>query len=57
MIACGEQGDERVELARGRGEPVQEHDRRRVVRTGFAIENSDAINRLAVIGRCRARRL
>ena len=26
MIACCEQGDERIELARGRGEAVQEHD-------------------------------
>jgi len=57
MIACCEQGDERIELARGRRKPVQEHDRRRVLRTSFAIENSDAINRLAVIGRCRERRL
>ena len=57
MIACCEQGDERIELARGRGEPVQEHDRRRVLRTSFAIENSNAINRHAMIGRCRGRRL
>ena len=57
MIACCEQGDERIELARGRRETVQEHDRRRVLRTSFAIENSDTINRHAVIGRCRGRRL
>ena len=57
MIACCEQGDERIELARGRGETVQEHDRRRVLRTSFAIENPDTINCRAVIGRCHRRRL
>ena len=37
------------------GNPLQEHDRRRFLRTGFAIENSDTISRHAVIGRCRGR--
>jgi hypothetical protein len=32
---------------------MQEHDRRRVLRTSLAIENSGAINRHAMIGRCR----
>src|SRR5580704_205325 len=57
MIACCEQGDKRIELARGRGEAMQEHDRRRVVRTSLAIENSDTVNRHAMIGRCRGCRL
>jgi len=57
VIACGEQGDERIELARGRGEAMQKHDRRRVLRTSLAIENSDTVNRNAMIGRCRGRRL
>src|SRR5271166_1492880 len=57
MIACCEQGDKRIELARGRGEAMQQHDRRRVLRTSLAIENSDTINRHAVISRCRGRRL
>src|SRR5271167_2652875 len=37
VMACCKQGNERIELARGRGETVQQHDRRRVFRTGFAI--------------------
>src|SRR5271156_5355892 len=57
MVACCEQGDERIELARGRGEPVQEHDRWRVLRASLAIENSHTINRHAVISRCRGRRV
>src|SRR3984885_12602264 len=57
MIACREQGDERVKLARRRREAVQQHDRRRVLRPGFAIENSDTIYRYAMIGRCRGCRL
>ena len=32
---------------------MQKHNRRRMLRTSLAIENSDAINRHAVIGRCR----
>ena len=36
---------------------MQKDDRRRVLRTSFAIENSDTINRHAMIGRCRGRRL
>jgi hypothetical protein len=47
---------ERIALARRRGETVQQHDRRRVLRTRFAIEHSDTINRHSVIGRCRGRR-
>ena len=57
MIACREQGDECIELTRRRREAVQQHDRRRVLRTRFAIENSDTIDRHAAIGRCRRRRL
>jgi hypothetical protein len=57
MIARGEQGDKRIELARGRGEAMQEHYRRRVLRTSLAIENSDTVNRNAMIGRCRGCRL
>jgi len=57
MIACREQWDERIELARGRGETVQKHDGRRVLWASFAIENPDTISRHAMIGRCRARRL
>jgi hypothetical protein len=52
MIARGEQGNECIELARGRGKPVQQHKRRRVLGAGFPIEDPDAINRHAVIGRC-----
>ena len=36
---------------------VQQNDRRRILRASFAIENSDAVNRHAVIGRCRGRRV
>jgi hypothetical protein len=57
MIARRQQGDKRIELARGRREATQEHDRRRVLRTSLAIENSDAVNRHAMIGRCRGCRL
>src|ERR1700733_306374 len=35
MITRGEQGNERIELARGRGKPVQQHDRRRVLGTSL----------------------
>ena len=36
---------------------MQEHDRRRVLWTSFAIENSDTINRHAAISCCRGRRV
>src|SRR5258706_12749004 len=52
MIMCGEQGNERIELARGGGKAVQQHDRRRVLGTSLPIEDTDAINHHAVIGRC-----
>jgi hypothetical protein len=54
---CGEQGNERIELARGGGKPVQQHQRRRVFRARFPMEDPDAINRHAVIGRCSRRGL
>jgi hypothetical protein len=41
MIVCGEQGNECIELARGGGKPVQQHERRRVLRAGFPIEERD----------------
>jgi hypothetical protein len=57
MIVCGEQGNERIEFTRGRRKPVQQHQRRRVLRTGFPIEDPYAIDRHAVIGRCSGCRL
>src|ERR1700689_2795863 len=53
MIARSEQWNKRVKLTRRRREAVQKHDRRRVLRTSFAIKNSDTINPRAGIGGCR----
>ncbi len=57
MIVCREQRDDRIELARGRRKPVQQHQRWRVFWASFPIEDPDAINRHPVIGRCSRRRL
>src|SRR5262245_2930525 len=57
MIVCGEQGNERIEFARGRGKPVQQHQGRRVFRASFPIEDANAIDRRAVIRRCGGRGL
>ena len=51
MIACGKQRNERIELAGGRRESVQQHDRRRILGASFAVEDADAINCHTVIGR------
>ena len=44
MVACGKQRNESVELAGGRRKPVQQHDRWRVLRASFAVEDADAVN-------------
>ena len=51
MIFCRQQGDERVKLTRRRREAMQEHDGWGVHRAGFSVENPDAVDLHAVIGR------
>src|ERR1700722_6105745 len=56
VAAGGEQRNERVELAGRGGKAVQENDRRRVLRTCFAIKHADSVDDGAVIGGCRGGR-
>ena len=44
MIAIGKPGEERLEHPRGRREPVQEENRRRIFRAGLPVENGKPIN-------------
>ena len=53
MIFCREQGNERVKLTRRRREAMQEHDGWGVLRAGFPVENPDAVDLHAMIGRRR----
>src|SRR5580692_851361 len=43
MIAIGKTGEERLEHARGRREPVQQEKRRRVFRTGLSVKDGEPI--------------
>src|SRR5580704_16918007 len=43
MIAIGKTGEERLEHARGRREPVQQQKRRRVFRTGLSVKDGESI--------------
>src|SRR5215471_18035035 len=56
MISCCKQRNERIEFARGGREPVQQHDRRCVLRTGLPIEDADSVNCHMVIARRSRRR-
>src|SRR5579862_1306183 len=51
MIFCREQGNERVKLTRRRREAMKEHDGWGALRAGFSVENPDAVDKHAMIGR------
>src|SRR5579872_6358085 len=51
MIFCREQGNEHVKLTRRRREAMKEHDGWGALRAGFSVENPDAVDKHAMIGR------